>query len=54
NDLKSTFGEIVLPPIHQATILKETAAEGVTIWEKDPESRAAKEYQFVVDYAARR
>lgn len=48
-DLRETFGErLVLIPIHQATVLRECAAEGVTIWEKAPKSRAATEYAQLV------
>jgi len=48
-DLRSSFGEkMVLDPIHRATVLRECAAEGVTIWEKDTKSRAAKEYARLV------
>jgi chromosome partitioning protein len=44
SDLREIYGDQVIPPIHRATILRECAAEGKTIWEKDGESRAAKEY----------
>lgn len=44
-DLRQIFGESLLAPIHRATVLRECAAEGQTIFEKDPESRAAQEYQ---------
>lgn len=43
--LRETFGESLLAPIHRATLLRECAAEGQTIFEKAPESRAAQEYQ---------
>ena len=52
-ELKSTFGNGVLPPIHRATILRECAAEGVTIFEKDPKSRAAQEYTAVIEHLRR-
>jgi len=42
--LRLTFGENLLPPIHRATLLRECAAEGLTIFEKDLDSRAAQEY----------
>lgn len=48
-DLKKGFGDRVLEPIHRATILRECAAEGQTIFEKDAEARAAIEYQALVD-----
>jgi chromosome partitioning protein len=43
--LREMFGESLLAPIHRATLLRECAAEGQTIFEKAPESRAAQEYQ---------
>lgn len=46
-NLSEAFGERLLPPIHRATILRECAAEGVTIFEKDPLSRAADEYRLL-------
>ncbi len=49
SDLKKGFGDRVLEPIHRATILRECAAEGQTIFEKEPEARAAVEYQALVD-----
>ena len=42
--LEERFGSSVLPPIHRATILRECAASGQTIFETDPDSRAAEEY----------
>lgn len=48
-DLRAGFGERVLHPIHRATVLRECAAEAKTIFEKDPKSRAALEYQKLVD-----
>ena len=52
-NLRSTFGEMVLPPVHRATVLREASAEGRTIFEYAPESRAAQEYQAVVDAVLR-
>lgn len=43
-ELKEGFGESVLNPIHRATILRECAAEGKTIFELAPTSRAGCEY----------
>ncbi len=43
--LQEHFGSRVLPPIHRATILRECAASGQTIFETDPDSRSAEEYQ---------
>ena len=48
--LVEEFGDSVLSPIHRATVLRECAAEGMTIFEKDPKSRAAKEYAALTDY----
>ncbi len=42
--LEKRFGSSVLPPIHRATILRECAASGQTIFETAPDSRAAEEY----------
>lgn len=50
NDLRQTFGAQVLAPIHRATILRECAAEGKTIFELDGHSRAAQEYAALVHY----
>jgi chromosome partitioning protein len=44
-DLQEGFGQSVLKPIHRATILRECAAEGKTIFEMAPASRAACEYE---------
>lgn len=49
DDLRSTFGDkLILSPIHRATVLRECASEGLTIWEKDAKSRSAKEYADLV------
>ncbi len=45
DDLRTRFDASLLPPIHRATLLRECAAEGQTIFEVDPLCRAAKEYQ---------
>lgn len=48
-DLKQTFGAgRILPPVHRATILRECAASGKTIWEVKPTSRAGREYARLV------
>jgi chromosome partitioning protein len=49
-DLQKQFGSLVLKPIHRATILRECAVEGKTIFELDPSSRAAAEYQELVNF----
>ena len=43
-DLYERFGLSMLPPIHRATVLRECAAEGQTIFERDQHCRAAMEY----------
>ena len=48
-ELKNKFGKALLPPIHRATLLRECAAEGITVFEKDAASRAAKEYEKLVN-----
>jgi len=49
DDLQRTFGaELILPPVHRATVLRECGAEGKTIWEKAASSRPAKEYADLV------
>jgi chromosome partitioning protein len=46
--LKEHFGDAVLTPIHRATVLRECAAEGKTVWELAPKSRTAEEYAELV------
>ena len=48
-DLTKHFNNLVLAPIHQATVIRESAAEGKTIFEQAPTSRAADEYRALVD-----
>lgn len=47
--LRSTLGDLVLPPIHRAAVLAECPAFGQTIFEHDPNCRAAQEYNRLVD-----
>jgi chromosome partitioning protein len=49
-DLQKRFGEALLSPVHRATILRECAVEGKTIFEMAPESRAAKQYAALVEH----
>jgi len=49
--LQERFGQSLLTPIHRATILRECAASGQTIFETEPDSRAAAEYQALVQLA---
>lgn len=44
-ELRGKFGKGILSPIHRATVLRECAADGVTIFEKAPASRASQEYE---------
>jgi chromosome partitioning protein len=44
-ELKATFGDSVLAPIHRATVLRECPAEGRTIFELAPASRSSREYE---------
>ena len=47
--LREHLGDAVWQPIHRATVLRECAAEGVTIFEKAPQSRAAGEYEALAE-----
>ena len=49
-DLHKHFNNLVLDPIHRATVLRECAAEGKTIFEIACTSRSAKEYAALVEY----
>jgi chromosome partitioning protein len=49
-DLQKRFSGSMLAPIHRATILRECAVEGKTIFEIGQESRAAKQYAELVQY----
>jgi chromosome partitioning protein len=53
-ELREGFGESVLNPIHRATVLRECAAEGKTIFEMAPASRAACEYEELTGEVMRR
>lgn len=46
--LQARLGDVVMSPIHRATVLRECAAEGLTIWEKAAKSRAGEEYAALV------
>ncbi len=52
-NLVDRFSPNVLIPIHRATILRECAASGQTIFEIDPTCRAAAEYQVLVQQVAK-
>ncbi len=49
-DLQKRFPRLILNPIHRATILRECAVEGKTIFELDSNSRAAIQYRELVDF----
>lgn len=49
-DLNKSFPGMVLQPIHRATVLRECAAMGKTIFEVEPRSRAAQEYMTLVKH----
>jgi len=53
-DLKNGFGDVVLAPIHRATILRECAAEGKTVFEMNPQHRAAREYETLTTTIVRK
>jgi cellulose biosynthesis protein BcsQ len=46
--LQEAFGGVLLDPIHRAAVLRECPPVGKTIFEHQPDSRAAKEYAAVV------
>ncbi len=48
--LQKNFPDLTLSPIHRATVLRECAAEGRTVYEYAPRSRAADEYRALVDF----
>ena len=50
NDLRENFNQVILPPIHRATILRECAVEGKTIFELAPSSRAAAQYNDLIQF----
>jgi chromosome partitioning protein len=47
-DLEKRFGSLMLPAVHRATVLRECAVEGKTIFELAPDSRAAEQYRSLV------
>ena len=49
-DLRQNFNKYILNPIHRATVLRECAVEGKTIFELAPSSRAAIQYGDLVQY----
>lgn len=49
-DLRQRFKDLLLEPIHRATVLRECPVEGKTIFELDPDSRAARQYGSLVQH----
>lgn len=49
-DLQKRFDNLMLPAVHRATVLRECAVEGKTIFELAPESRAAGQYNQLVQF----
>ena len=47
-EMQRVFGERLIQPIYRATILRECAAEGKTIFEVNDAHRAAGQYQQVI------
>jgi len=52
-ELRRGFEGRVLDPVHRATTLSECPGEAQTIFEKDPRSRAAREYEQFVNTVIR-
>jgi chromosome partitioning protein len=52
--LREQFPGRILSPIHRATFLRACAAEGKTVFEVNPQHRAAQEYAALVDDIMRR
>ncbi len=53
-DLQEAFGDSVLNPVHRATVLRECASEGKTIFEVSPASRASREYEELASTTLKR
>jgi chromosome partitioning protein len=53
-ELREQFAESCWPVVHRATVLRECAAEGRTIFEKAPGSRSAQEYERWVNMLLKR
>jgi chromosome partitioning protein len=52
--LKQAFGPRCLSPIRRSTLLRECPSDSLTIWEKDPSSVVAGDYQKLVDLVSRK
>lgn len=51
--LEAAFDGQLFDPIHRATLLREASAEGQTIFQKDPKSRPAREYESLAQRLAK-
>ncbi len=49
-ELRIAFPKTLLSPIHRATVLRECAANGQTVFEMYPKSRAAQDYEILTDF----
>ncbi len=49
-DLNKRFRGLLLDPVHRATVLRECAVEGKTIFEMDSGCRAAQQYDNLVQF----
>lgn len=49
HQLRQELDQAVLYPIHRATLLRDCAALGITVWEKSSTSRTAVEYEVLVE-----
>lgn len=51
--LQTTYGNLIAPPIRVNVRLSEATSEGQTIYEYDPRSRGALDYAHLVDHLSR-
>ena len=53
-EYRKVFGQLLMQPVHRATILRECPAEGRTIFEveaaTEPAERAVREYQAILEH----
>jgi chromosome partitioning protein len=49
DQLRTFAGGLCWTPIHRATVLRECSAQGKTVWETAPYSRAALEYKLLLE-----
>jgi chromosome partitioning protein len=48
DDLRQRYATWMLPPVRRATVLREAAAAGKTLWEYAPKTTVAREYAALV------